>query len=70
MSYTKQELLDWIDQEMGDDDTVAFINFEVGEESLIDDLFVEVEEIAEEFGEDFAEEFGLDEPADKIISLG
>lgn len=43
MSYTKQELIDWITDELPDDASVTFIAAEVGEESLIDDLFMEAE---------------------------
>ena len=48
MSYTKQELLDWITDELPDDAQVAFFATEVGEEALIDDMLVEIGEFTED----------------------
>ena len=40
MSYSKQQLIDWIEAELPDDASVTFIAAEVGEEALIDDLIM------------------------------
>ena len=48
MAYTKQELIDWITDELPDDAEIVFFANEVGEEALIDDLFVELSELAED----------------------
>ena len=48
MAYSKQELIDWIEQELDDDAQVAFFAQEVGEEALIDDFLIEIGELEEE----------------------
>ena len=48
MAYTKQELIDWINDELPDDAVVTFVSNEVGEEALIDDMLVDIDEIEEE----------------------
>jgi len=48
MAYTKQELIQWIEDELDDDSVVAFFAQEVGEEALIDDMLVDFDEVGEE----------------------
>ncbi len=48
MAYSKQELIDWITNELPDNAVIAFVSNEVGEESLIDDLLVNIGELEEE----------------------
>jgi len=48
MSYSKQQLIDWINEELPDDAQVAFFATEVGEEALIDDMLVEIGELRED----------------------
>ena len=58
MAYTKQELIDWVNENIEDDEMIAFVNHEVGEESLIDDLLLDVEELTDD-GVDLRE-YGID----------
>jgi hypothetical protein len=48
MAYSKQELLDWINDELPEDAVVAFYAHEVGEEALIDDMLVDLADLEED----------------------
>lgn len=67
MPYSKQELLDWITEELPEDAVVTFIAVEVGEEAAIDDLIMPVE------GGDLNDEelkcYGVEEETSHIIFI-
>jgi hypothetical protein len=69
MSYSKQEMLDWIEQELDDDAQVSFVSNEVGEEALIDDLLLDLIADEEDDAEAIREEFELEDDVTHVIFL-
>ena len=72
MAYTKQELIDWITEELPDDAVVAFVATEVGEESLIDDMLMSFGDVLDETGLDEEDIRGFnleDEKTSHIVFL-
>jgi hypothetical protein len=67
MAYTKQELIDWITEELPEDAAVTFIAAEVGEEAVIDDLIMPVE--GGDLDEEELECYGVEEETSHIIFL-
>jgi len=66
MTLTKQELLDWINEELADESIVHFIATEVGEETTVDDLFVDRYDLTDDELADYSIE---DTPASHVIFL-